>query len=201
MSNGFTPDAPFDDGSGFAMDDVDPDNIASGGGGKLPEGEYRLSVTEVILQNDRGSIQLECEVVAATDNNHVGRKHFEYLRWPTTTDKDGGATAKRIILAWCYATKTTNADEIKARQQAKQGFDSRWLETMTGRDVLAFVKASEYEGKPQSKIQGNVWAIDDPKRSKMPGWAGTAQQQTQQQQTQQPQQPAAATADPFAGLV
>jgi hypothetical protein len=130
---------------------------------------------EVIPRNDRGSIQIECEVTAAKDAGCIGRKHLEYLNWPSPNHKDSGAAAKNIILAWCYATKVTSPEEIKRRQQARQGFDGAWLDSLVGRDVLGFVKASEYEGKLQAKIQGNVWAIDDSRHAKMPGWAGVVE--------------------------
>jgi len=233
----FGQDAPFDDGSGFAMDDVDADKPGSGGGGGLPEGGYCVGITEVVLQNERGSTEVKCEVVAAKDQGLLGRTHTEYLKWPQPSYSDiGNRIAKEQLLAWCYAAKTTNPTEIKARQQARQGFSPAWLEAMVGKFVLIFVKPDSYTDangneKHPMKVDGRVWAIDNPKGKGIPGWVDVppagqapatqqtqqaaqqpaqqqpAQQQPQQQQPQQqqqaetPPQQPAAGADPFAGLV
>jgi hypothetical protein len=213
---GFDPtQAPFDDGSGFSMDDIDPDKPGSGGG-QLPEGSYCIGITEVVLKNDKGSTEVKCEVVAAKDQNMIGRTHTEYLRWPKADGSDvGNRIAKEQLLAWCYAAKTTSPEEIKARQQARQGFSAAWLEAMVGRYVLVVVKYDPYTdangvAKNPSKIDGRVWAIDNPKGKGIPGWVDVAGQQAAAAGTQQTQQPesaqqpavaAAAAADPFAGLV
>ena len=211
MSMGFDPttDAPFDDGSGFAMDDIDPDKPGSGGG-KLPEGSYCVCITEVVLKNERGSTEVKCEVVAAKDQNLLGRTHTEYLRWPKADGSDvGNRIAKEQLIAWCYAAKTTSPAEIKARQQARQGFDPAWLEAMVGRFALVIVKYDPYTDasgveKAPAKIDGRVWAVDNPKGKGIPGWVDVSGQQAQQTQqpaaSQQPQQQQAA-ADPFAGLI
>jgi len=190
-------DAAFD---AFAFDDVDPDAPGSKSGGKLPEGTYKFTITEVELHNEHGNISVECEVADAEDVSTVGRKHFEYVRWPGANDKDGGKTAKEIILAWCYAAKTTSAEVIKARQKAGQGFDTAWLEQMVGRSVIGFVKAGEYEGKPQAKINGNVWALDNPKAKGKPGWIDSAASQTTAPLTNE-QPPAAGGDTSFSDLV
>jgi len=214
----FGQDAPFDDGSGFAMDDVDADKPGSGGGGGLPEGGYCVGITEVVLQNERGSTEVKCEVVAAKDQGLLGRTHTEYLKWPQPSYSDiGNRIAKEQLLAWCYAAKTTNPTEIKARQQARQGFSPAWLEAMVGKFVLIFVKPDSYTDangneKHPMKVDGRVWAIDNPKGKGIPGWvdvSGQGQQQAatgqqQQQQTAAPpatQPPQSEAADPFAGLV
>lgn len=175
MSTGFENDAPFD---AFSFDDVDPDRPGSGGGGQLPEGGYCVMVAEVIVQNDRGSTQVECEVVDAKDANLIGRRHKEFLRWPKPDGSDvGNRIAKEQLLAWCYACKTTSAEEIKARQQARQGFDAKWLEAMVGRRCLIFVKQETYQDaagndKTSAKADGRVWALDNPKGKGIPGWTG-----------------------------
>ena len=200
MSTGFDESVPFD---AFTMDDVDADNVVSAGGGKLPEGSYGLLITEVVLKDQYGNTTVECEVVLAKNAALVGKKHYEYLRWPAATDKDGGATAKRILLGWCYAAKTTSPEEIKARQQARQGFNAAWLESMVGRQVLAFVKAEEYEGKQKAKIQGNVWALDDPKGKRVADEIGLSQPVASAANATKPasEKPAVAASDPFGGLV
>jgi hypothetical protein len=207
----------FDDGSGFAMDDIDPDKPGSGGGGQLPEGGYRVSITEVVLQNERGSTEVKCEVVAAKDQNLIGRTHTEYLKWPKREYTEvGNRIAKEQLLAWCYAAKTTNPAEIKARQQARQGFSSAWLEAMVGMHALVYIKHDSYTDangtdKTSSKVDGRVWAIDNPKGKGIPGWIDVSGQQAAAMATGErvvnttPEQPAATTAaaaaDPFAGLV
>jgi hypothetical protein len=212
MSTGFDPtQAPFDDGSGFAMDDVDPDKPGTGGGGgQLPEGGYCVVIVEVVLQNERGSTEVKCEVLAAKDANLIGRSHTEYLKWPRPEYKEAGnRIAKEQLLAWCYAAKTTNPDEIRARQQARQGFSSAWLNAMVGRHALIFIKHEDYTdangaAKTSSKAEGRVWAVDNPKGKGIPGWVDTAGEQAvvaANQQTQRRAQQEAAAADPFAGLV
>jgi hypothetical protein len=207
----------FDDGSGFAMDDIDPDKPGSGGGGQLPEGGYCVAITEVVLQNERGSTEVKCEVVAAKDQNLIGRTHTEYLKWPKREYTEvGNRIAKEQLLAWCYAAKTTNPAEIKARQQARQGFSSAWLEAMVGMHALVYIKHDSYTDangtdKTSSKVDGRVWAIDNPKGKGIPGWIDVSGQQAaatmatgERVVNTTPQQPAAATAaaaDPFAGLV
>lgn len=179
-------DVPFD---AFEMDDVDPDKPGSGGGSKLPEGGYKFVVTEVIVQNEKGETQVECEVLDAKDQNLIGRKHVEYLRWPKPEYQDTGKRiAKETLLAWCYATKTTSPEEIKARQQARQGFSSAWLEAMVGRPLLGFVKAESYMGqdgaaKTSAKCEGRVWSLDNPKGKGIPGWIEAAATTAPPQQT------------------
>ena len=171
-SVGLDEEVPFD---AFAMDDVDPDRPGSGGD-RLPEGGYQFLVTEIVVRNERGSTQVECEVLAAKDENLIGRKHIEYLRWPKADGSEvGNRIAKEQLLAWCYACKTTSAEEIKARQQARQGFDTKWLEAMVGRKCLGYTKEESYQdnagnNKTSTKCDGRVWAIDDPKRRDIPGW-------------------------------
>lgn len=163
---------------GFGFDDVDPDRPGSGGGSKLPEAGYGFSITEVIIKNDRGSTQIECEVLAAKDASLVGRKHVEYLSWPDSAHSaEYNRIKKEQLLAWCYAAKTTSTEEIKARQQARQGFDAGWLEAMVGRHVLGFVKQDTYTDasgneKTTAKCEGRVWAVDSPKGKGIPGWQG-----------------------------
>ena len=191
---------PYD---AFSMDDVDADRPGSGGGGQLPEGGYKFVVTEVVIQNDRGSTQIECEVVEAKDANLVGRKHIEYLKWPDSSrnDEANWVIANRIrkeqLLAWCYAAKTTNPEAIKARQQARQGFDSVWLEAMVGVQLLGYIKPDIYVDaagvqKSPSKCEGRVWALDNPKGKGIPGWIGTP---AVGQATATPQQQAPPTAE------
>lgn len=211
----FAQDAPFDDGSGFAMDDVDADKVGSGGAGQLPEGGYCVGIREVVLQNERGSTEVKLEVVAAKDQELIGRTHTEYLSWPSGEYSDvRNRICKEHLLGWCYAAKTTSPEEIKARQQARQGFDPGWLNAMVGKFALVFVKPDSYEKdgtkKTVMKIEGRVWAIDNPKGKGIPGWVDVSGQSQQpattqspaSQQAQQPQQqPPANDADPFAGLV
>jgi len=201
----------------FGFDDVDPDAPGSRGGReRLPEGGYLFAITDVIVQNEKGSTQIECEVLFAKDGNLVGRKHIEYLSWP---DAQHGADYNRIkkeqLLAWCYAAKTTSPEEIKARQQARQGFNPAWLEAMVGRQVLGFVKVDAYTGndgneKTSAKCEGRVWALDNPKGKGIPGWIdtgktpaagnGTAAHTAATPAAVQTQQ-TAPVGDPFAGLV
>lgn len=184
MSTGMGPDS-FDS---FDFEGMDPDAPGSfGGGGGLPDGGYRFKVVEVIVRNERGSTQIECEVLEAKDTDLVGRQHKEYLAWPDAEhEADYNRIKKEQLLAWCYAAKTTSPEEIKARQQARQGFDSRWLEAMVGRQVLAFVKmgksytskrtGGEVAGRPE--ISGRVWALDNPKGKGIPGWIDTGKAAT-----------------------
>lgn len=220
MSTGFEDAVPFD---AFEMDDVDAEAPGSrGGGGFLPEGGYKFLITEVIVQNERGSTKIECEVLEAKDTGLVGHKYSEFLNWPS---QDMSADANRIrkeqLLAWCYAAKTTSAEEIKARQQARKGFDSTWLEGMVGRSVLGFVKAEKaYTDKSGNektplRISGRVWALDNPKGKGIPGWIGVASPAAGQGNvaagsaaatgpaaTNRPlEQPSIPANDPFGGLV
>ena len=198
----------------FEMDDVDPDAPGSGSGAKLPEDNYCVTITEVILQNKRSSTEIKCEVVNAADANVLGRTHTEFLSWPSGDYSDiRNRICKEQLLAWCYAAKTTSPEEIRARQQTRQGFDTKWLDAMVGRQVLMVIKHDSYEDsngnqKTSAKAEGRVWSLDNPKGKGIPGWvdagaaaATTPPQQTQQpeQSQQQPQQPPAA--DPFVGLV
>lgn len=215
MGNFDPTSAPFDDGSGFPMDDIDPDKPGSGGGGQLPEGGYCVAITEVVLQNERGSTEVKYEVVAAKDANLIGRTATEYLKWPKAEYSDvGNRIAKEQLLAWCYAAKTTNPAEIKARQQARQGFSSAWLEAMVGRHALIYIKHDSYEDasgntKTSAKVDGRVWALDNPKGKGIPGWIDVSGQQPPQTPPQgqhapmnpQPPTQSPAAADPFAGLV
>ncbi len=207
----------LDGGFGFDFDDVDPNAPGSRGGReRLPEGGYKLCITEVIVQNEKGSTQVECEVLAANGPALIGRKHVEYLSWPDGTKTgDNWVTANRIrkeqLLAWCYAAKTTTPEEIKARQQARQGFNPAWLEAMVGRHVLGFVKQEAYTDnagseKTSAKIEGRVWATDNPKGKGLPGWVDTgkpATAATTATATVVPpvSAPSVPAADPFAGLV
>ena len=186
-------DVPYD---AFTMEDVDADKPGTGGGSQLPEGGYKFVVTEVVVQNERGSTQIECEVVEAKDANLVGRKHVEYLKWPKAEYSDvGNRIAKEQLLAWCYAAKTTSAEDIKARQQARQGFETIWLEAMLGVELLGFVKHETYQDgagtdKTSSKCEGRVWALDNPKGKGIPGWVGTpAAGQTTAPAAAAPEQP------------
>ncbi|HUT88023.1 MAG TPA: hypothetical protein VMY37_00875 [Thermoguttaceae bacterium] len=192
---------PFDV---FTMDDVDADQVGTGGGSRLPEGGYLVAVTEVVVQDKRGDTQVECEVMEAKDENLIGRKHREYLKWPKVHYQEtGNRIAKEQLLAWCYAAKTTNAEEIKARQAARQGFDPAWLERMLGYHVLVKVEHESYkdkvtgEPKTSAKIEARVWAVDDPKGKGIPGWvdAGPPSAPTD------PATPSAPASNPFAGLV
>lgn len=212
--------APFDDGSGFAMDDVDPDKPGTGGGGGgLPEGDYCVAITEVIVQNAKGSTEVKLEVVQAADENLIGKTHTEYLGWPNANYQD---TANRIrkedLIAWCYAAKTTSPEEIKDRQQSRKGFDSSWLSAMVGKYVIVTVKPGKPYPDPNDptgkkikigfrKIEGSVWALDNPKAMGKPGWIDVSGQQSAAASATSatppkptPQQPGA-EADPFAGLV
>jgi hypothetical protein len=194
----------------FDFDDVDPDAPGSfGGGSRLPEGGYKFAITEVVVQTDKGSTQIECEVVQAKDEKLIGRKHMEFLSWPATGNGEvRNRICKEHLLAWCYAAKTTNAEEIKARQQARQGFNPAWLEAMVGREVLGFVKVESYTGKDGSdktsaKCEGRVWALDNPKGKGIPGWLDTGKGPAAAPASASPAPVAAApvSADPFAGLV
>jgi hypothetical protein len=212
MSQGQT-----DNYDAFAMDDVDADKPGSGGGGpKLPEGGYRMMILEAQFQNERGNPQIDLEVTNAKDLNLVGKSHTEYLNFPSPEYKEmGNRIAKETILAWCYAAKTTSPEEVKARQQARQGFNAAWFETIVGREVLVFVKGGSYkvkdsngletdEVKTTSKIEGRVWALDNPKGKGIPGHEGAAAPTGSiapptQTQTAPPIAPAAT--DQFKGLV
>lgn len=200
---GFDQTVPYDP---FTMDDIDADKPGSGGGGKLPEGGYRFLVTEVIVQNEKGSTQVECEVVSAKDANLIGRKHTEYLKWPKAEYTEvGNRIAKEQLLAWCYATKTTSPDEIKARQQARQGFDASWLAAMVGRQLLGVIKCDTYtnaagDEKTSAKLEGRVWAPDNPKGKGIPGWIDTTAA-AGSGPLPPPQSPPSAPSDPFSGLV
>ncbi len=170
-----------------------------------------------IVQNERGSTQIECEVVAAKDDALIGRTHTEYLKWPKAEySETGNRIAKEQLLAWCFAAKTTSPEEIKARQQARQGFDAGWLSQMVGRHVLGFVKIEQYTSstdgseKSTAKCEGRVWSIDNPKGKGIPGWVDVAGQpiqgagQTQAAPSAASAAPAATAAagnDPFGGLV
>lgn len=173
-TQGFDGNDNFD---AFSFEDVDPDRPGSGGG-FLPEGGYCFCITGVTVKNERGSTQIECEVLAAKDANLVGRKHTEYLHWPDGAHSpEYDRIKKEQLLAWCYAAKTTSADEVKQRQQARQGFDAKWLEAMLGRSVLAYVKLEKYtaasgDEKTSCKCEGRVWALDNPKGKGIPGWTG-----------------------------
>jgi len=211
---GFDPtQAPFDDGSGFPMDDIDPDKPGSGGGGGgLPEGDYCVSITEVIAKNEKSSTVVKLEVVQAADASLVGRPHTEYLGWPSTEYAEvANRIRKEDLLAWCYAAKTVTPEIIRARQQARKGFDVAWLEAMVGRYVIVTVKpAKPYTdsatGEQKAgfrKIEGHVWSLDNPKAKGKPGWVDVppAGQQTQQPAAAHQPSTASATVDPFAGLV
>ena len=155
----------------FDFDDVDPDKVGSGS--ILPEGGYRAVVTSVTVQNDNGSTTVECEIKCAKEPRYVGKKHFEFLRWPKPDGSEvGNRIAKEQLLAWCFATKTTTPAEIKQRQQARQGFNPAWLEAMVGRDVLIFLKHEEYKGKISAKADGKVWAVDNLRGKNIPGFEG-----------------------------
>jgi len=198
----------------FDFNDVDPDKPGSGGGGQLPVGGYRVMITQVIVRNERGSAEVKCEVMAAKDESLVGRQHTEYLKWPKSEyTETGNRIAKEQLLAWCYAAKTTSAEEIRARQKARQGFDAGWLVAMVGHEVLIVIKEDSYtdaagNAKTSAKAEGRVWSVDNPKGKGIPGWesapgttspggdvgaAAAAPQQTAA--------PATPAADPFAGLV
>lgn len=195
----------------FTLDDVDPDHVEGSGVSLLPEGGYRVTITEVIVQNQRASTEVKCEVVRAKDDTLVARRHNEYLKWPKTEySETGNRIAKEQLLAWCFAAKTTSPAEIKVRQQAGQGFTSAWLEKMVGRDVLIYVKRDKYTDangneKESAKAEGRVWAIDSPKGSSIPGYepapnptpATTNQAELSQQQSAQP----AAASSSFSDLV
>jgi hypothetical protein len=176
MSTGFDNSAPF---NAFALDDVDPDRPGSGGGGRLPGGGYKFRVVEVVVQDDKGRTLATCEVLDAKDKNLIGRRHIEKMRWPKPDGSEvGNRIAKEILLAWCYATKTTSAEIITARQQARQGFDPSWLDAMVGRELLGFVKEEAYTGtdgsdQTSAKCEGRVWAVDNPKGKGIPGWIGS----------------------------
>ena len=199
MSQGLDESVPFD---AFTMDDVDADRPGSGGGSRLPEGGYKFLVIEVVVQNERGSTQVECEVLAAKDENLIGRTHKEYLRWPKADGSEvGNRIAKEQLLAWCYACKTTSAEEIKQRQQAQQGFDVAWLEAMAGRQCLGFVKEETYQDddgndKTSFKCDGRVWALDNPKGKRVADELGIAQGAGAA-----PPPPATPAPDAFDGLV
>ena len=83
----------------FGFDDVDPDAPGSRGGReRLPEGGYLFAITDVIVQNEKGSTQIECEVLFAKDGNLVGRKHVEYLPWPDSRHGQDYNRIKKILL-------------------------------------------------------------------------------------------------------
>ena len=211
-ADAFAPDDNFD---AFSFDDIDPDKPGSGGGGGLPEGSYCFAITEITPKTDDHDPKVTVEVAAAEDTNLVGRTATEYLGWPRS---DLGEVANRIrkeqLLAWCYAAKTTSPEIIKARQQARQGFDAAWLEAMVGKYVLAVVKkekayadktTGEMKGGVYTKIDGRVWALDNPKGKGIPGWVDTGATATAPAATtplpQQPPQEPPAGPDTFAGLV
>ena len=193
----------------FTMDDVDPDAPGSGSGAKLPEGGYCVTITEVILQNKRSSTEIKCEVVNAADANLLGRSHTEFLSWPHGNYSEvRERICKEQLLAWCYAAKTTSPDEIRARKQARQGFDPAWLDAMVGRRVLMVVKHDSYQdasgnAKTSAKAEGRVWSLDNPKGKGIPGWADAGQSITAAPQSpqQQPQQPQPPVDEAFSGLV
>jgi len=174
----------------FAMDDVDADAVGSGGFSPLPEGGYKVRITEVIVQNDRGSTEMKCEVLDAIDQTMLARSHTEYLSWPSREYSEvRNRIVKEHLLAWCYAAKTTSPDEIKARQQRREGFDAGWLEAAVGHDVLLYIKQSKYEDqngneKTSAKAEGRVWALDNPKGSGIPGWVGKPSNGNGQQSNQ-----------------
>ena len=190
----------------FTMDDVDPDAPGSGSGAKLPEGGYCATITEVIVQNKRSSTEIKCEVVNAADASLLGRSHTEFLSWPSGDYSEiRNRICKEQLLAWCYAAKTTSPDEIRARQQTRQGFDTAWLDAMVGRQVLMVIKHSSYEDKngdqkTSAKAEGRVWSLDNPRGKGIPGWVDAGQPTTAAPQPQQQlQQPPAD--DAFSGLV
>lgn len=193
----------------FDFDDVDPDAPGSfSGGSRLPEGGYKFAITEVVVQNEKGKTQIECEVIQAKDEKLIGKKHVEKLSWPAASNSEvRNRICKEQLLAWCYAARTTSAEEIKARQQARQGFNPAWLEAMVGREVLGFVKQEQYKGNDGSdqtsaKCEGRVWALDNPKGKGIPGWIDTGRSAAAPvSAAPAPPVQSAPAADPFAGLV
>ena len=190
----------------FEMDDIDPDAPCSGSGAKLPEGGFCFTITEVILQNKRSSTEIKCEVVNAADENLLGRTHTEFLSWPNSEYSDiRNRICKEQLLAWCYAAKTTSPEEIRARQQARQGFDTKWLDSIIGRQVLAVIKHDSYQDdagnqKTSAKVEGRVWSRDNSKGKGIPGWvdagqAGQAEQPAASGQQQQAASPAQQPSD------
>ena len=200
----------FENFDAFEMDDVDPDRPGSFGGKEmLPEGGYCIMVTAVVVQNEKGSTQIECEVLHAKDAALIGRTHTEYLNWP---DGDHTADYNRIkkeqLLAWCYAAKTTSAEEVKQLQQARKGFNPDWLNAMVGRKCLIFVKIDKWvdkntgADKTAAKVEGRVWAMDNPKGKGIPGWIGSDPNTQRRVIPSDPPSPPAATPDnAFEGLV
>jgi hypothetical protein len=209
---GFDQSQSFD---AFDFDEVDPSAPGSRGGGDfLPGGGYCLLITEANPRGEYGKAEIGCEVIAAKDESLIGRGHREFLQWPSPTHKDGGRTAAHIMLAWPYAAHTSSEEKVRAQQQLPKDDPQRafenavppWLEAMVGCKVLAYVKCETYdskntgEKKESSKIEGRVWALDNPKGKGIPGWVGPGNQPPPPP-TGSPVPSGPAPADPFGGLV
>ena len=159
----------------FALDDIDPSKIIAGGS-MLPEGYYRLGITQVVRHDQKtDNCCISCEVLEAVDPKLVGREHTEYLPWP---DRNKGEVYNRIkaetLLAWCMAGGAVTEQVIAQRKAERKGFDPAWLDALVGVQVIGRVDHEEYEKKDKvtgavigkghsGKLEKRVWRPNDPK--------------------------------------
>lgn len=145
-------------------DDWDPDQVEGGGGGVAP-GKYHFQVQDAVEDGGRnGELLLKCEVLAGTDATQIGHVHFEYITRPTPGCKKG-VWSKVLQIAMALGLYT--ADELKKLKASGRAPVIHW-DHAAGRQFCGKVSEEMYEGKPQRKLNFDIWAVDSPKAAGIP---------------------------------
>ena len=154
----------------FSGDDIDRD----GKGGMVAEGAYCFQVTEVNPHSENtGDMVLEAEVISGTTPTEVGKKHYEYVKYPDGSLGDAANGVRRSIIRQVfYALKLTTPEELKANPKFRVD-----LSLAVGRLFCGKIKHEHYtsnSGEQKAKATlfqkgaWDMWAVDSPKSAGIP---------------------------------
>jgi len=150
----------------FFLDDIDTDNLD--GYDSVAEGRYHFSVAGVEF-NERGTLVLDCEVLAGTVPGQEGKVHREYFNAPNENSKPG---VKKRFLQLALATGIVTKDQLDQIKQSGQPFSPDW-NLMVGRQFCGEVTIEEYVAndgttKSSAKLGFNIWSLQSPKAQGIP---------------------------------
>ena len=142
------------------LTEVEPDKIGKGGD-FFPVGQFHVQVNSVEEwagnNNDSTLVQFEC--LASNLPKMEGHQHNEYF---AMTPKAVGR-----LLQLAVACRLVTRDDLKKQKEATGKISIDWTQA-TGRQCLVITEEEEYKGKVRSKINYNIFDVEDSARKTIP---------------------------------
>ena len=125
-----------------------------GGGQSAAPGKAHVVVESFSEYASRGDHVVEFEVVAHDRPDQIGVIHKEYF----------SSSSKAIwrLRTLCVATGVHTAEEFARAKEEGRGFDMN-TDATVGRQLYIELQEKEHNGNWQVKIDGRMFAVNDPK--------------------------------------